>query len=148
MMIASSSSSSSNNECFVSVQELHDFAIWQGAIETMEIEAGEAKTIKNEDDEVEDAPWWKMDADQLNFLIGDYRPGLFWFEVVEFGKKFLLAGALCLAENGSLTQSCFGLFIAFGFFAVSVKACSFTIAVSANRQRANVLRSERFFSFL
>ena len=62
--------------------------------------------------------WWEMDADQLDFLLGDYRPELFWFEMVEFVKKFLLTGALVFAEQGSLTQMALGMFIGFFSFAL------------------------------
>ena len=138
-----------SGDCYISFQELREYAIISGAVcptkvsdamaesETnSEMEDEGCLTLlwrdlcgkdivmrkkKNSSEEDEGVPWWKLGADQLEFLISDYRPKYFWFELMEFYKKFLLTGLLIFVEQGSLTQSFVAIFVAFLNFAFFAK---------------------------
>lgn len=48
-------------------------------------------------------------------MVRDYRPRYFFWEIVEFIRKFSLTGLLIFAEQGSASQIVFGITLAFGF---------------------------------
>ena len=60
-------------------------------------------------------PWWHGDRDTFHFMVRDYQPKYFFFEIVEFVRKFSLTGLLIFAEQGSASQIVFGISLAFGF---------------------------------
>ena len=55
---------------------------------------------------------------QMDFLCGSYERRFFWWELVEYGRKFLLTGALIFVEQESVSQTFIGMSISFFFFAV------------------------------
>jgi hypothetical protein len=61
----------------------------------------------------------------LLFMTRDYRASCFWFEVLEFGKKFVLTGALMRADAGSNTQLLIGMLVSLVFFAIVVRKMPF-----------------------
>ena len=63
----------------------------------------------------EKLPWWHGDRDTFYFMVRDYRPKFFWWEILEFMRKFALTGLLIFAEQGSASQIVFGITLAFGF---------------------------------
>ena len=42
--------------------------------------------------------WWYGDGETLDFLVDGYRAETFWFELVEFLRKILMAGARRIAR--------------------------------------------------
>ena len=54
-------------------------------------------------------PWYKGDKSKFAFLVRAYEPQYFWFELVDYGKKFLLSGVLIFCAPGSVSQAFFGL---------------------------------------
>jgi hypothetical protein len=63
----------------------------------------------------EKLPWWHGDRDTFYFMVRDYRPRFFYWEIIEFVRKFSLTGLLIFAEQGSASQIVFGITLAFGF---------------------------------
>jgi len=55
---------------------------------------------------------------QMDFLCGSYERRFFWWELVEYGRKFLLTGALIFVEQESVSQTFIGMSISFFFFAL------------------------------
>ena len=49
--------------------------------------------------------WWYGDRDTLHFLVDGYRPATFWFELVDFLRKLLMAGAFWQC-NTTCTHQC------------------------------------------
>jgi len=47
----------------------------------------------------------------LGFICREYRPSVFWWEVVELSRKLLLVGFATLINRGSLDQLCYGLLV-------------------------------------
>ena len=64
---------------------------------------------------VEQLPWWYGDRSTFHFMVRDYRPGVFFFEIVDFVRKFALTGLLMFADRGSASQIVLGIMLAFGF---------------------------------
>ena len=56
--------------------------------------------------------------DEMEFLVGSYEPRIFWWELVEYARKFLLTGALMFAERETVSQVFIGLIISFFYFAL------------------------------
>ena len=54
----------------------------------------------------------------FNFLIGDFKPKYWFWEVVELFRKLLLSGILSLVGRGSIAQAALGTVISFAFFAL------------------------------
>ena len=59
---------------------------------------------------------------QMDFLVGSYEPKFFYWELVEYGRKFLLIGALIFAEQSSVSQTFFGMVLSFFCFALVTDA--------------------------
>jgi len=55
---------------------------------------------------------------QFDFLVGSYEPHIFWWELVEYLRKFLLTGALIAVEPKSASQIFVGILISFFYFSV------------------------------
>jgi hypothetical protein len=73
----------------------------------------------------------------FNFLIGDYKPEFWYWEVVELLRKLMLSGILSLVGRGSIAQATLGTTITFVFFALHLRVMpyksvtlNFTKAVS------------------
>lgn len=65
---------------------------------------------------VQEMPWWYGDRSTFYFMVRDYRSDVFYFEIVEFVRKFALTGLLMIgAERGSTSQIVLGIIIAFAF---------------------------------
>ena len=62
--------------------------------------------------------WWFGGKEDFKFLVKTYKPEYYWFELVFFLKKFLMAGVLVYTDSGSLTQLYFGLLFSFSFLCV------------------------------
>eukprot|EP01051_Picozoa_sp_SAG22_P005755 SAG22_NODE_353_length_11812_cov_58.910783_4_plen_1161_part_00 len=61
---------------------------------------------------------------KFDFVIGDYKPEYWYWEVIEYGRKLVLSGligVIAMVGAGPITQSVVAVFIAFFFFAMSVK---------------------------
>eukprot|EP01043_Picozoa_sp_COSAG02_P071140 COSAG02_NODE_12884_length_1477_cov_0.809869_2_plen_316_part_01 len=65
--------------------------------------------------------WWRRSRAELKFLVRAYENQYYWYEMVQFLKKFLLAGVLVFCDPGSVSQLWFGLMLSFGFFAILTK---------------------------
>eukprot|EP01046_Picozoa_sp_COSAG06_P051942 COSAG06_NODE_8599_length_2118_cov_45.241768_2_plen_262_part_00 len=57
----------------------------------------------------------------FNFLIGDFKPEYWFWEVVELFRKLLLSGILSLVGRGSIAQAALGTVISFAFFALHLR---------------------------
>ena len=57
----------------------------------------------------------------FNFLIGDFKPKYWFWEVVELFRKLLLSGILSLVGRGSIAQAVLGTVISFAFFALHLR---------------------------
>ena len=57
----------------------------------------------------------------FNFLIGDFKPKYWFWEVVELFRKLLLSGILSLVGRGSIAQAALGTVISFAFFALHLR---------------------------
>ena len=58
----------------------------------------------------------------LQFLVEGFKPQYYWFEIVEYMRKFVLTGVLTvIATPGSPFQTFVGLVVSFFFFALSIK---------------------------
>ena len=57
----------------------------------------------------------------FNFLIGDFKPKYWFWEVVELFRKLLLTGILSLVGRGSIAQAALGTVISFAFFALHLR---------------------------
>ena len=79
----------------------HGGGEWQ-AVEGKDKQLGEALEVQH----------------QMEFLVGSYEQKFFWWELVEYGRKFLLTGALIFAEQSSVSQTFIGMIISFFFFAL------------------------------
>ena len=73
----------------------------------------------------------------FSFLVGDYKPEFWFWEVVELSHKLLLSGILSLVGRGSIAQATLGTMISFVFFALHLRVMpyksvtlNFTKAVS------------------
>ena len=76
---------------------------------------GEWKAVEGNDKKLGEA----LDVQhQMEFLCGSYEQRFFYWELVEYGRKFLLTGALIFAEQSSVSQTFFGMLISFFFFAL------------------------------
>eukprot|EP01052_Picozoa_sp_SAG31_P039652 SAG31_NODE_5544_length_2467_cov_1.224240_2_plen_284_part_00 len=64
----------------------------------------EAKTISRSHREA-GPPWWKGTKSTFDFVVGEYRPELYYFEMVEFARKGLLTGVLLGAKQGDTDRS-------------------------------------------
>jgi len=67
-----------------------------------------------------------QDAQRMfGFVIGDYNPEHYGWEVIELARKLILSGLLGLVGRGTILQSVCGCFISFYFFAISYGARPF-----------------------
>ena len=62
-----------------------------------------------------DIPWYYGDRTTFHFLIRDYSPKYFYFEVVDFTRKLLLTGILMIVDRGTIGQILLGIIITFAF---------------------------------
>jgi serine/threonine protein kinase len=82
-------------------------------------------------------PWYYGDRDSFYFLIRDYNPKYYYFEVVEFLRKLLLTGVLMVLDPervGSVGQILVGIAITF-FFATVTAVVQPYADKRANRMR-------------
>lgn len=70
--------------------------------------------------------WWHGDRQKLQFLVGSFRENCYWFEIVEFTQKLILAGLLVFFPQGSLTQMYFAMLIAIVMLTISAILQPFT----------------------
>eukprot|EP01045_Picozoa_sp_COSAG04_P029463 COSAG04_NODE_4849_length_1863_cov_1.454082_1_plen_361_part_00 len=66
-----------------------------------------------------DLPWWYGDRSTFHFMVRDYQPKYYFFEIVEFGRKLGLTGVVMIIEPGSVMQICVAITIAFAFAALN-----------------------------
>eukprot|EP01043_Picozoa_sp_COSAG02_P009543 COSAG02_NODE_326_length_24603_cov_123.455681_2_plen_787_part_00 len=64
-------------------------------------------------------PWWYGDRSTFNFMVRDFQPRYYFFEIVEFMRKLGLTGLVMIIEPGSVMQICVAITIAFAFAAVN-----------------------------
>ena len=57
----------------------------------------------------------------FNFLIGDFEPKYWFWEVVELFRKLFLSGILSLFGRGSIAQAVLGSMISFSFFGLHLR---------------------------
>ena len=62
--------------------------------------------------------WWEGGKDEFRFLVRAYEADAFWFELTQYGKKFILSGVLVFAQPGSTAQLYIACIVSFFFFAV------------------------------
>eukprot|EP01045_Picozoa_sp_COSAG04_P013961 COSAG04_NODE_1019_length_8734_cov_2.287319_2_plen_793_part_00 len=60
-------------------------------------------------------PWWYGDRSTFFFMVRDYQPQYYYFEIVEFARKLALTGLLMFFEAKSVIQIFTGITVAFGF---------------------------------
>ena len=91
-------------------------------------------------------PWWHGDRTVFFFMVRDYKPQYYYFEVVDLGRKLGLTGILMLFTPGSVMQIFVGITIAFGFAALNAVVRPF------DDPRANAMRmtadTSLFFTLL
>jgi serine/threonine protein kinase len=68
----------------------------------------------------ESPPWWHGDRTTFYFMVRDYKPHFFYFEIVEFLRKFALTGILMtVTTRGSAAQIVLGIVIALFFWGLN-----------------------------
>lgn len=91
-------------------------------------------------------PWWYGNRTTFNFMVRDFQPRYYFFEVVEFGRKLGLTGLVMIIEPGSVMQICVAITIAFGF------AAAYAVIRPYADPRANYMRlladTSLFFTLL
>jgi hypothetical protein len=60
------------------------------------------------------------------FVLGDYKPTHWYWEVVELSRKLIMSGLLGLVGRGSIGQAVIAVVLAFSFFAIALKHQPFT----------------------
>jgi serine/threonine protein kinase len=62
-------------------------------------------------------PWWYGNRGTFHFMVRDYKPRFYYFEIIEFIRKLCLTGLLMLpiVEKGSATQIFLGVVVGFCF---------------------------------
>ena len=79
--------------------------------------------------------WYYGDRTTFYFMVRDYKPHVFYFEIIEFTRKFGLTGLLMLgAKRGSASQIVMGIMVAFVF------GLLVTIVQPYSDPRANIFR--------
>ena len=73
---------------------------------------------EDEHSKIDEQKWYKGDREKFSFLVSQYEPHFYWFELTEFARKFLLAGALIFCKAGSISQTFFGLITSLSFLLV------------------------------
>ena len=85
------------------------------------------------------------------FIIGEYRDAMWYWEMVELGRKLVLAGLIGLLGRGQVSQTVGASFVAFFFFALHIRAQPYErpvlnavsrLSPRAARNRCSELRSE------
>eukprot|EP01047_Picozoa_sp_COSAG01_P040076 COSAG01_NODE_3349_length_6224_cov_19.144653_1_plen_1296_part_00 len=69
-----------------------------------------------------------QDEDAVNmfqFVVADYKPEYWYWEVVELARKLLLSGLISILGRGTVAQAVMATMISFFFFALSVRALPF-----------------------
>eukprot|EP01046_Picozoa_sp_COSAG06_P031452 COSAG06_NODE_3065_length_5901_cov_5.700965_2_plen_1264_part_00 len=62
---------------------------------------------------------------KFDFVLGDYKRGFWFWEVVELSRKLILSGLIGIFGRGTIAQSFAAVFISFFFFGLSVYAQPF-----------------------
>jgi hypothetical protein len=58
---------------------------------------------------------------QFDFVVGDYKIEYWYWEIIEFSRKLVLAGLISLVGRGTVGQAVLGTVIAFGYFAAAFR---------------------------
>ena len=66
----------------------------------------------------------------LKFLHKAYEPHVFWWELMEFGRKFMLTGVAVFLRPGSVMQLAFALIVSVTFLALHMEAAPFRLESS------------------
>ena len=90
--------------------------------------------------------WWSADKEDLQFLVRAFEPRFYWFGLVEYLKKFLLAGILVFMEPGSTAQLYVGISLSFLFFACVARTMPYQVAKTD--RVAIVAEANLFFTML
>jgi hypothetical protein len=69
-----------------------------------------------------DAPWYVGNTDKFEFLVRDYKPEYYYWEVVEMIRKLLLTGMIIFVDAGSTAQVFVACVVSFFFFSLQM-AC-------------------------
>eukprot|EP01052_Picozoa_sp_SAG31_P021169 SAG31_NODE_1623_length_7720_cov_6.277785_1_plen_1725_part_10 len=62
-----------------------------------------------------DGKWWSGGRETFDFLVDGYRSETYWFEIVDFLRKILLAGVVIFFDRGSSNQFFVGILISIVF---------------------------------
>ena len=62
--------------------------------------------------------WWYCDQEALIFLIDGYRSQTYWYELVDFLRKLLMAGVVVFVDRGSAVQFFVALLVGLIFLVV------------------------------
>eukprot|EP01051_Picozoa_sp_SAG22_P011799 SAG22_NODE_1168_length_5271_cov_13.249613_1_plen_280_part_00 len=57
------------------------------------------------------AKWWFGDRETLHFLVDGYRSQTYWYELVDFLRKLLMAGVVVFVDRGSAAQFFIAIFV-------------------------------------
>ena len=70
---------------------------------------------------------------KFNFILGDYDKEHWYWEIIEFWRKLLLAGLIALVGRGTISQAVLATLISFLFFAAVIREMPF------NAERLNFI---------
>jgi len=76
---------------------------------------GEWQPVDSDEDKLNDA---LKTQHHFEFLVGSYVPRYFFWEIVEYLRKFILTGALIFVQQESSSQIYVGMLVSFFFFAL------------------------------
>ena len=62
---------------------------------------------------------------EFDFIIGDYQPEYYYWEVIELMRKLALSGLIGLVGRGTVAQCVLASMMAFGFFGLSLRCRPF-----------------------
>jgi hypothetical protein len=90
--------------------------------------------------------WWEGGPKEYHFLVRAYEPRCYWYELVHYGKKFVLSGVLVFAGPGSTAQLYVGLVVSFYFFALLARCTPYKN--SKTDRTAVIVEANLFFTLL
>lgn len=69
--------------------------------------------------------WYQGDKEKFKFITKAFTPKHYWFEMVDYSKKFILSGVLVFCEQGTTSQAFLGLIVTFVYVLISARCMPF-----------------------
>jgi hypothetical protein len=81
--------------------------------------SGRTSSIEN------DGKWWSGGRETFDFLVDGYRSETYWYEVVDFLRKILLAGVVIFWDRGSSNQFFAAILVSVVFLCIDASVMAF-----------------------